>query len=260
MQAPATGHEEEWETSPWPLILSLGILFLVPFTFSLYFVYDVPTLAVVSLGIGVPLVLIAIIGWVREAVEHSHMHVHLHGEELGYGVDAMPFFILAEAFIFVAFFATYWVTRLSAPEWPPVGTPHMPVLVPIVMTVLLVSSSVTVHVAEHQLIHKNNNSGFIFWLVITMLLGLGFLGFSINEWSTLFGEGFNFRTNIYSTAFFTITGFHGSHVFVGLAMFVCALLPALRGRANKTFMQSVGLYWHFVDIIWFFVVSQIYFW
>lgn len=260
MEAHATGHEEEWETSPWPLVLSFGILFLVPFSFSLYMVYDMPTLAVVSLGIGVPLVVISIIGWVKEAVEHSHMHVHLHGEELGYGIDAMPLFIVAEAFIFASFFAAYWIMRFSAPSWPPAGTPHLPVLVPIIMTVLLVSSSVTIHAAEHKLVHKNDTSGFIFWLIITMILGAGFLGLSINEWGNLMGEGFNFKTNAYSTAFFTITGFHGSHVVVGLGMFLCALLPALWGRPNKTFTQSVGLYWHFVDIIWFFVVSQIYFW
>lgn len=258
MQGHATEHE--WETSPWPLVLSFGVLFLAPFAFALYFVYDKPVLSVVSLGIGVPLVVLSIAGWIKESAWRSQLHRHLEEVEVGYGLDAMPFFIIAEAFIFVSFFAAYWVTRLSTnPVWPPLGTPEMPVMVPIIMTIILVASSITIHTAENR-VHHGDRSGFLFWLVITMILGAAFLGLSINEWTELFHEGFNFKTNIYSTAFFTITGFHGSHVFVGLGMFLCALLPALMGKVNKTYVRAVGLYWHFVDVVWFFVVSQIYFW
>ncbi len=261
------GHaeEHEWEYSPWPLVLSLGVLFLAPFSFSLYFVYDKPLAAIVTVGIGVPLILISIIGWVKEANNPAHSHSHPHDfleeHDVGDGMTAMPFFILAEAFIFAAFFAAYWVSRLKAPFWPPDGTPHMSAIVPIIMTVILVASSVTFHVAEDKLVHKNNRGGFIFWTVITMILGATFLGFTINEWNVLFGEGFNFKTNIFSTTFFSITGFHGSHVIVGLGMFACALFPVLAGgTGNKTFVRAAGLYWHFVDIVWFFVFSQLYFW
>ena len=98
------------------------------------------------------------------------------------------------------------------------------------------------------------------WLVVTIILGAVFVGFSVNEWSHLMAEGFTFSTNIYSSSFFSITGFHMSHVLVGLGMFICILLPALGGKTNKTFIKSAGVYWHFVDIIWFFVLSQVYFW
>jgi len=256
-------HDEhhEWETSPWPLVLSVGVLFLGPFSFSLYFVYNKPMLAVLSLGIGVILTVLSIAGWIHETVKHrlEHPHVHLQGETVGLGLDAMQLFIVAEACLFIAFFVAYWVTRLLSPTWPPAGTPHIEMVTPIIMTVILVSSSVTIHLGEERLNH-NDRSGFILWLVLTMVLGAVFFGISVNEWTHLMGEGFTFKTNIYSTAFFSITGFHGSHVFVGLGMFLCALIPALFGRVNKTFVKSVSIYWHFVDIVWFFVVSQIYFW
>ncbi len=251
MSEHASAHH--WETSPWPLVASVGVLFLVPLAFAFYFVYGLPIYAVACLGIGTPLTILAIGGWVKEGMETK--------EEWKFATTAMPFFIIAEAFIFVSFFAAYWATRLLSPEWPPVGTPeHMPIAVPIIMTILLVSSSVTIHFAEEKM-ESGNTGGFNTWLIITIILGAAFLGLSIKEWTHLFGEGFNFATNIYSTSFFSITGFHASHVLVGLGIFICILIPSLiGGKVNKTFVKSGSVYWHFVDIIWFFVVSQLYFW
>ena len=93
-----------------------------------------------------------------------------------------------------------------------------------------------------------------------MLLGLTFLMMSAYEWNHLFHQGFTISTNIYSTSFFAITGLHGSHVFVGLGIFLAMLIPAMAGTINPVFVKTGSLYWHFVDIIWFFVVSQLYFW
>lgn len=254
MEAKTQAHPE-WEVSAWPLIVTVGILFAMPFAFSLHFVYKASFLAVISLGIGVPLIVLSIIGWVKG----GYKDIAHHGHEPGYGIKAMPFFILAEASIFFAFFVAYWFTRLSYPEWPPVGMPHLGVTTPIIMTIILVSSSVTMHFAEHKL-ERDDKSGFVTWLIITMVLGAIFLGISVSEWAHLMSSGFNFKTNLFSTSFFSITGFHGSHVVVGLCMFLCALIPALAGKASKTFVKSISLYWHFVDIVWFFVVTQIYFW
>lgn len=247
--------ELEWEMSPWPLLVTVGILFALPFAFSCYFVYKSPMLAVISLGIGVPLIVLSVIGWVLGGLKD----IEHHGKEPGYGIKAMPFFILAEACIFLAFFVAYWATRLLTDVWPSSYMPDFHLATPIIMTVILVSSSFTIHIAEGKLEH-DDKSGFVSWLIVTMVLGAIFLGISINEWATLMAEGFNFRTNIFSTSFFAITGFHGSHVIVGLCMFLCALIPAIRGNVSKTFVKSASLYWHFVDIIWFFVVTQIYFW
>ena len=246
----ARAHAHEWETSPWPLVISVGILLALPLAFSFRFVYEQPLVAVLMLGIGTPLIVAGIVGWVREG---------LGDEALGLSPAAMPWFILAEALIFLSFFATYWVMRLTAPEWPPAGTVDLPRVLPLVMTAILVSSSFTIHVAEARLA-ASDRGGFLRWLLVTIALGVAFVGLSAAEWRELMHEGFTFSTNAYSTAFFSITGFHAAHVVVGLGIFVALLLPALRGRLNEPFTRSASLYWHFVDIVWLFVVSQVYFW
>jgi cytochrome c oxidase subunit 3 len=239
-----------WETSPWPLVLGAATLLVLPLPFSFHFVYHQPLAAVLCLGIGVPLTVAGIVGWVREAISG-------HGE--GLSPPAMTWFILAEAMIFLGFFAAYWFMRLSAADWPPAGSVPMPKLVPAVMTVLLISSSFTIHVAEARF-HRGRHGAFLGWLAATMLLGAGFVSLSAYEWGELMGEGFTFGTNAFSTAFFSITGFHAAHVVVGLCIFLALLLPALAQRTNASFIQSAGIYWHFVDIVWLFVVTQVYFW
>lgn len=244
------GHEHggHWEWSMYPALASLGILALA-LSFSFNFVYHNGLAAALSLGIGVVLVVAGVVGWTAEAMGH--------GEGLSYG--AMGWFILAEAMIFVAFFASYWYMRLRAPSWPPAGTPHIDTTLPLLMTAVLVSSSFTIHHAEARL-HAGDQAGTRNWMLVTIVLGALFLSLSGFEWNHLIHEGFTPSTNVFSTSFFTITGFHGGHVVVGLSIFLAGLPAALRGQANFGFLRTASLYWHFVDIIWFFVVSQIYLW
>jgi cytochrome c oxidase subunit 3 len=240
----------QWETSPWPLTVAGGILFALPLAFSFHFVYHKPMLAVFSLGVGVPLTVWGVVGWTREAIAG-------HGE--GFVVGAMPWFIVAEALIFLAFFAAYWFMRLTAPAWPPAGSVPMPQLVPALMTAILLASSLTYHAAE--LAHERREPGpFLGWLLASIALGAAFLGLSAYEWRELMQAGFGFGANAYSTAFYSITGFHAAHVLAGLGIFFAVLLPALAGRTNRPLITAAGIYWHFVDIVWLFVVTQLYFW
>ena len=241
-------HAEHWEWSVWPFAVSMGILALV-FAFGFWFVYHLPLAATIALGMGVVLVIASVAGWTSEAMGH--------GEGLSYG--AMGWFILAEAMIFVSFFVSYWFMRLHAPDWPPENTPVISKGLPLVMTAALVSSSFTIHYAE-SLLHKGDKAGFRTWLILTIVLGASFLGMSGYEWNHLMHEGFNISTNVFGTAFFSITGFHGGHVIVGLSIFLAGLPSALAGNPSIGFWRTAGLYWHFVDIIWFFVVTQVYFW
>jgi len=246
-----TAHTLHWETSPWPLVLCIGILFVLPFSFALYFVYAKPLMAMFSLGIGVPVTVISVAGWIKEGVGQK--------DEPGYVLTAMPLFIFAEAFIFIAFFAGYWVVRLSFSGWPPDGTPEISKTVPLIMTAILVASSFTIHHSEVRM-EKGDRGGFLTWLIATIVLGIIFMLLTINEYSHLMAEGFNFKTNIFSTVYYSITGFHFSHVLVGVGMFVCILIPALMNKMSKSFVKAASLYWHFVDIIWFFVLTQVYLW
>lgn len=252
MSEHAIGADHESETSIWPLIISVGILFFLPFAFSLHFVYNQPLLAMLSLGIGVPLIVMGIVGWVREALTGAPVVE-------GLILSAMGWFILAESLIFLTFFATYWVTRLGAPEWPPAGSVDMPKLLPAIMTLVLLSSSFTIYFGEAKF-EQGDRHGFIKWLLITMLLGLAFISMSFYEWNHLFHQGFNPETNVYSSSFFSITGFHGAHVLVGLCIFMAMMLSALGGKVNEGLVKTGALYWHFVVIVWLFVVSQLYYW
>ena len=244
--------EHHWETSIYPLILTAGIFFAVPLGFSAIFEYENGTLGAILLGLGVPLILIGVAGWVSEGVAEAD-------KEPGYALTGLPLFIISETMIFLALFVSYWMLRLSADVWPPEGTPHIGITIPVIMTILLVSSSVTYHMGEERL-DAGDNAGFRKWLLVTLALGVAFLGFTVFEYSHLIGEGFTFSTNAKSTAFYSITGFHASHVAIGLCMFLFVLFHAMKDNISHVFAKGAGLYWHFVDIIWFFVVSQIYFW
>ena len=177
----ATGHDGahagHWEYSVWPFVISFGIMFLA-LAFSLNFVYHNAFAAAISLGLGVPMILAGVAGWTSEAMGH--------GEGLSYG--AMGWFILAEAMIFISFFAAYWYTKLHVEVWPPAGTVALPKIMPLVMTFVLVSSSLTIHYAEH-LLHLGDKSGFRTWYLLTIVLGACFLGMSAYEWSHLIHEG-----------------------------------------------------------------------
>jgi cytochrome c oxidase subunit 3 len=246
------GHAHHWETSVAPMAIVGGVLFLVPSAFMSYFVYHDLKLAAIFAGIGAPLLLFGISKWVAEGLAHKNLVE-------GAAATGLPIFIISEICIFLSLFASYWMLRLFADTWPPAGTPEMAYDLPLLMTVLLVSSSVTIHVAEEKLAH-GDLGGFRAWLVLTILLGSVFLGCTIYEYNHLLSHGFNPSTNAFSTAFFSITGFHASHVLVGLGAFLFVLIPALAGKTNKTFVLCTSVYWHFVDVVWFFVVSQIYFW
>ncbi|MFC1673001.1 heme-copper oxidase subunit III [Pseudomonadota bacterium] len=252
MSTDTHAHEHHWEWSWAPLLVVAGTFFLVPIAFSTFFVYDQMMATAVFAGVGTVVLLAGIAMWVDEGLTQTPLLA-------GVANIGLPIFILSEIFIFLSLFSSYWMMRLGFDSWPPEGTPTIDKTLPLIMTVILVSSSITCHVAEEKLEH-GNLSGFNMWLVISIVLGSVFLGMTIWEWNHLIHQDFIPSTNAYSTAFYTITGFHASHVLVGLGAFIAVLIPALGGRTNKTFVNCVSVYWHFVDIVWFFVASQIYFW
>jgi cytochrome c oxidase subunit 3 len=246
-------HEHHWEVSWAPMAIAFGTMFLVPLSFALYFSYGSPFAAVVTAGIGAPLVLAGIGRWIHEgATQHS---VITGVSPIGIGV-----FIIGEILIFLGLFAAYWTLRIGYQgDWPPPGTPHINLVLPLVMTAILVSSSVAYHFAE-ELLHRGEKDRFLLWIGIALALGLCFLGCTIYEYTHLVHEHFLPSTNAYSAAFFSLTGFHASHVFVGLGTFVGIIVGSLRGGVNGMFVTVAGIYWHFVDVVWFFVASQVYFW
>ena len=246
-------HVHHWEVSWAPMAIAFGTMLLVPMTFVFALIYKMPLAAIASAGIGTPLVLAGIARWIHEgATQHSAIS---NVSPVGVGV-----FIIGEIFIFLGLFVSYWMMRLGAGEaWPPAGTPHINLILPIIMTVILVSSSLTYHHAEN-LFDEGKMGAFRTWVLISFVLGAAFLGCTLYEYGHLFSENFVPSTNQYSAAFFSLTGFHASHVAVGLFSFLFVVLGSMFGSIHTMLVKVAGIYWHFVDVIWFFVASQVYFW
>ena len=169
-------------------------------------------------------------------------------------------FILSEVMLFASFFAAYFFLRVvvGPDTWPPAGI-ELPVLIAGINTVVLISSSFTVHYAL-EAIRKGNHDGLKLGLVLTWLLGATFLFIQINEYIHI---GFTPRDGAFGSIFFSLTGLHGAHVFVGLLLLTFATIRAFRGHfgpAQKDHLgvEVPGIYWHFVDIMWIVVFMTIY--
>jgi cytochrome c oxidase subunit III len=166
-------------------------------------------------------------------------------------------FIASEVMLFGAFFTAYFFVRVAAgTPWP---TPpfHLPVFVAGVNTVILVTSSFTMHWAL-QSIKRDNHAGLKAGLLLTFLMGLTFLLTQIREYSRI---GFAPKDGAFATIFYCLTGLHGAHVFVGLLLLAAATIRAFRGHYSSTAHHGVeipGIYWHFVDVMWIVVYSTVY--
>jgi cytochrome c oxidase subunit III len=170
------------------------------------------------------------------------------------------------AFLFseVAFFSTLIVTYVAYMGQDRVGpTPHDVLSLGLVIgtTACLLSSSLTIHLAEGAL-HKGNRSAFVGLWALTILLGAAFLAGTGYEWKELiFEHGLTISRNLFGTTFYTLVGFHGVHVTVGLISLIVILFLALRGDVNEENTTGVVLtswYWHFVDVVWVVVFTIVY--
>ncbi|KWT88358.1 cytochrome c oxidase subunit 3 [Candidatus Magnetominusculus xianensis] len=246
-------HHHEVELSVWPLIAAGGS-FLIPIAFMTAFSWGLSSVGLVLAGVAVVVLIVGLFGWLNE--------VHAKKEDAGLSKLAIIVFIISEVALFGGLFGGYLYAMLFADIWPPANTPEgvPPIGLAVIMTVFLLSSSVTIHNAEAKIEH-GDMGGFKSWLMFTTLLGALFIAFMAYEWHHMISNGFSVSTNEYGTFFYTITGFHGSHVIVGLVMqLFCLILAAGAkiGKSKQTMVKVTGLYWHFVDIIWLLVVSLIY--
>jgi cytochrome c oxidase subunit III len=169
----------------------------------------------------------------------------------------MLLFIISEVMIFGAFFTAYFFIRIAEGEsWPAPGM-HFPVPVALVNTLILVSSSFTLHWAE-QSIKRGNRFGLKAGMLTTFMLGCTFLFIQINEYANL---GFAPQDHAQQTIFYSLTGLHGAHVFIGLLILLSVTVRAFRGHYSPESHRGVevpGIYWHFVDIMWIVVFTTVY--
>jgi cytochrome c oxidase subunit 3 len=169
-------------------------------------------------------------------------------------------FIVSEVMLFGAFFASYFFLRVVVDPggWPPEPF-ELPVGVAGINTAILVSSSFTIHYALEAIRH-GNRAGLKLGLVATWLLGATFLFIQMNEYAHI---GFSARDFSFGSIFYSLTGLHGAHVFVGLLLLTFATIRAFRGHFGPGAKEHLGvelpgIYWHFVDIMWIVVYVTVY--
>jgi cytochrome c oxidase subunit 3 len=260
------------DPSPWPIVGAVGALSLAVGAI-MYFISKKagdPQLWYVLPGL--VLVTITMFGWWRDVIKEAHEGyetpvVQLH---LRYG---MILFIASEVMFFVAWFwaffdaslyyneaAQYARVEATGGEWPPVGLEVLdPWHLPLVNTLILLTSGTTVTWAHHSLLH-NDRDGLKWGLALTVVLGVMFTAIQAYEY---IHAPFGFKNNIYGATFFMATGFHGFHVIIGTIFLMVCLIRAFLGHftPEQHFgFEAAAWYWHFVDVVWLFLFTCIYVW
>ncbi|HYX09585.1 MAG TPA: heme-copper oxidase subunit III [Bacteroidales bacterium] len=171
----------------------------------------------------------------------------------------MYFFVASEAFFFLALIIAY--VYYSHPGGKLSDTARfLDVKKTAIFTLFLLSSSVTINVADNRL-KKGNHKGMVGWMVATIILGLVFLIGQSLEYAHLFEIDITINKNVFGSAFFTLTGFHGLHVLIGLIVLSIIAYLIYKDKFNKlgtSALESASIYWHFVDAVWIVVFSVVY--
>ena len=186
-------------------------------------------------------------------------HVPGHIQHDGHNLTGFIIFLCSESIIFLAFFIGYALLKITSPEWLPDGVEGLETRMPLINTVILVSSSFVAYFAERYL-HKENLLGFRAMWLLTMAMGSYFVYGQYVEWSELkFGLG----SGVFGGTFYLLTGFHGLHVITGLLLMALMLARSFRPNnyaKGDMGVTAVSLFWHFVDVIWIILYVLIYVW
>ena len=266
--------------SPWPIIGSVGafIMAIGGIAFMRYNSGDELILLGANLtgwkifALGFLIVLATMFLWWKDTIRESHAgdHTRVVQIHLRYG---MILFIASEVMFFVAWFWAYFDvslfpdnpqqfmrTEATGGQWPPASIETFdPWHLPLLNTLILLTSGTTVTWAHHALLH-NDRKGLVNGLILTVVLGILFTALQAYEYGH---AAFGFSEHIYGATFYMATGFHGFHVIVGTIFLAVCLFRALAGHftPEKHFgFEAAAWYWHFVDVVWLFLFACIYVW
>ena len=263
----STGHEVNHqfhlvEPSPWPAMGAAS-----GFTITLggvLYMHEV-AFGTVMLAAGVLLVIATMFFWWRDVVreaEYQGHHTPIVQITMRYG---MMLFICSEVMFFVAFFWAFFDMSFYPREaiggiWPPASVEVFdPFDIPLINTIILLTSGVTVTWAHHALMHDNRRD-LVRGLGLTVVLGLLFTSLQAYEYMH---ASFGFKDGIYSSTFYMATGFHGFHVIVGTIFLIVCFFRARAGhfKPDQHFgFEAAAWYWHFVDVVWLFLFIAVYYW
>jgi cytochrome c oxidase subunit III len=254
------------DPSPWPIIGALAAGTMAGG--AVLYMHEISIFGVpgwILLPIGALLVLATMAVWWRDVVmEATYQGHHTPVVQIGlrYG---MALFIASEVMFFAAFFWAYFDASLYPKEaigqvWPPANIqPFDPFELPLLNTLILLTSGVTVTWAHHAL-REGDRGGTLLGLGITILLGAAFTSVQAYEYSH---AAFGFKEGIYPSTFFMATGFHGFHVIIGTIFLSVCWFRAYKGHFTPHHhfgFEAAAWYWHFVDVVWLFLFVCIYWW
>ncbi|MCY4458509.1 MAG: heme-copper oxidase subunit III [Acidimicrobiaceae bacterium] len=195
--------------------------------------------------------------------DHSDQESSEHGPSTGISNTklAMWLFLGSECLLFGGLISTYLLYKTRrGPDNLPIPTDVFDIPFTSVSSFVLLMSSLTMVLALAA-ITRGDNFGFRIWLLTTSLLGGVFIGGQVYEFTAFLREDVGFTNNPASSAFFTLTGFHGVHVSLGIVMLMSLFVASWQGKLRPQHAETVeiaGLYWHFVDIVWIFIFTVIY--
>nr|AEP27725.1 cytochrome c oxidase subunit III [Otiorhynchus rugosostriatus] len=248
------------DISPWPLLGSLG-------TFSMlmglikWFHFNDSSLFLLGLSIN----LMIMYQWWRDITRESSFQ-GLHTNKVTLGLRwGMILFITSEIFFFLGFFWSFLHSSLSPSielglNWPPLGIKTFnPLEIPLLNTLILLSSGLTITWAHHSIMENNYNQS-IQGLSLTVVLGFYFSMLQLYEYLE---APFTIADSVYGSTFFITTGLHGLHVIIGSSFLAICLMRLFYSHLSNTHhfgFEAAAWYWHFVDVVWLFLYILIYWW
>lgn len=250
------------EPSPWPLLISFALL-----NMAIGAVMSFHGFAFGSeiLMLGTILTIVAMILWFRDVIiEGTYIGSHTSQVQRGLTIGVL-LFIVSEVFAFLSIFWAFFHSSLAPTIeiggiWPPQGIEALdPFAIPLLNTILLLSSGAFITYGHHALI-QGNRFGAIFGTFLTLIFAIAFTGLQVFEY---FNTNFTIADSVFGSVFFCSTGLHGLHVIVGtlfiLVGFFRIISYQLTNRHHQGFEAAI-LYWHFVDVVWLFLFIAVYYW
>nr|YP_010118109.1 cytochrome c oxidase subunit III [Sogatella kolophon]QPN54203.1 cytochrome c oxidase subunit III [Sogatella kolophon] len=246
--------------SPWPILTSFAIMNVLIGSVSVF-----NNKNEWFMKFSIVILILNMYQWWRDVKRESSIkgdHTMIVKKMIKMG---MMLFILSEIMFFLSFFWSFFHASLAPSveiglKWPPKGIlPFNPMEIPLLNTIVLLSSGASITWAHHSLISKNLKQTIISML-ITIKLGIYF---SILQWWEYINASFTISDSIFGSTFFLTTGFHGIHVLIGTVFIMVALQSINSLKSNKINHLSMELsawYWHFVDVVWLFLYLVIYWW
>uniref|UniRef100_UPI0030FEB765 cytochrome c oxidase subunit 3 n=1 Tax=Vespula orbata TaxID=2684586 RepID=UPI0030FEB765 len=246
--------------SPWPLITSINIMFVLIGMMKWFYFMNLDLIY-----ISMPALLLSLYQWWRDVVREGTfqgMHTSSMIKNLKMG---MILFIISEIFFFISLFWAYFHMALSPSIeigmlWPPKNIIMFnPYDIPLLNSIILITSGMTITWSHHSLL-SNKLSSAINILIYTICLSMMF---SLCQAFEYYQAPFTIADSVFGSIFFLTTGFHGIHVFIGTLFLMVCLMRMINNHFSKNHhigYEAAIWYWHFVDIVWLFVYMWIYWW